>query len=116
MAYEKICIIGGGPAGLYCAIEGAKKGLNVTLYDKGRIGEDIRCAEGFIDIQGLIGKPEHGVKNKINELIIQGEKTFYVDTRNVNLWMIDRKEWQVSLCKKAKKLGVEIKEFTFIEP
>lgn len=45
---QSIAIIGGGPAGLTAAIEGAKSGFDVTLYEKYKIGDNIRCAEASL--------------------------------------------------------------------
>lgn len=56
----KLLVIGGGPAGLCAAAEAAGRGLDVTLFEKGRIGENIKCAEGFFDTMKLLGEPSAG--------------------------------------------------------
>lgn len=42
----KVLVIGAGPGGLCAAIEAALKGFEVNLFEKGKIGGNIRCAEG----------------------------------------------------------------------
>lgn len=108
---QKIAIIGGGPAGLTAAIEGAKNGLNVTLYEKLEIGENIRCAEGFFDTLNMLGKPRYGVRFKVEELEleIKSKYVFPCDDKT-NIWMIDRCEWQKGLAEEAIALGVNIIE------
>ncbi len=111
---QRICVIGGGPAGLAAAIEGAKLGLQVDLYERNRIGDHIRCAEGFIDSLRLLGQPEAGVRFKVDEAILEVKREFRVNCRKVNLWMIDRAEWQRFLGERARAAGVKIYEKTRI--
>ena len=49
MISKFVAIVGGGPGGLCTAIRVAEFGLKVILYEKGKLGFDIKCAEGFID-------------------------------------------------------------------
>lgn len=42
-----ILIIGGGPAGAAAAITASRKGLNVTLFEKGPYGRDKVCGDGL---------------------------------------------------------------------
>lgn len=110
MAGAKICIIGGGPAGLGAALEGSRLGLRVDLFEKGQIGDNVRCAEGFIDSLHLLGKPGAGVCFKVNEVVLKIKREFRVNCRKINLWMINRKEWQRSLAAQALSAGVKIYE------
>ncbi len=107
----KILIIGGGPAGLTAAIEGNKKGLDVTLCEKNEIGKNINCAEGYFDLLNTNGPPSSGVKYKVNQLIVKTDKAYYINTENFNIWMIDRKTWQKDLANKALQQGIKIKEY-----
>lgn len=108
---NSIAIIGGGPAGLSAAIRAAELGLKVILYEKGKIGTGIRCAEGFIDTLGCLGKPESGVLFKVdNGIFFAGKAHFVSFSQDHGIWMIDRSIWQISLAKKAQALGVSIKE------
>ena len=86
----QLLVIGGGPAGLYAALEAAGHGLDVTLFEKGKIGENIRCAEGFFDTMKLLKKPNSGVRFKVEQIIIKAKSTYQIDARKLNLWMIDR--------------------------
>lgn len=106
----KLLVIGGGPAGLYAASEAARIGLDVTLFERGRIGENIRCAEGFFDTTKLLGKPSDGVRFKVKDIIIKAKSTYKFDAKPLNLWMIDRKSWQKALAKQAENNGVKINE------
>ena len=106
----KLLVIGGGPAGLYAATEAAGLGFDVTLFEKGRIGENIRCAEGFFDTMKLLGKPSDGVRFKVKQIIIKAKFTYKVDARQLNLWMIDRAFWQKALAEQAENNGVKIEE------
>lgn len=112
----KLLVIGGGPAGLYAASEAAKHGFNVTLCEKGKIGENIRCAEGFFDTMKLLGKPKFGVLYKVENLILKAISTYKLSTAQLNLWMIDRAYWQKKLAEEAEKSGVKIWENAPIEP
>lgn len=108
---QKIAIIGAGPAGLTAAIEGAKRGYQIHLFDQYKVGENIRCAEGFFDALNVLGKPKYGVRFKVKELEVEMKHryVFPLDEK-INIWMIDRSEWQKGLAEEAKSLGVHIYE------
>lgn len=107
----RIAVIGGGPAGLTAAIEGAKKGFEIDLFEQYQIGDQIRCAEGFFDTLNVLEEPIAGVRFKTEALDFKVKDTYSFPTKNdVNLWMIDRKEWQIALGEEARKLGVTIHE------
>ena len=79
-----IAVIGGGPAGLAAAIKGSDCGMNVSLFEKGEIGENIKCAEGYFDSMKVFGKPSSGVLYKVNNLLIVGEQEYSIDCTNMN--------------------------------
>ncbi len=111
MSANNICIVGGGPAGLSSAIEAAERGFDVTLFEMNKIGDNIRCAEGFIDTLNLLDKPEAGVRFKVREMLIRcSDETYKLDVSPIRFWMIDRGEWQRHLADKARSLGVKILE------
>jgi digeranylgeranylglycerophospholipid reductase len=110
MDEPRVCIVGGGPAGLAAAIEAAGMGLAVDLYERNRIGEHIRCAEGFVDTMHLLGVPGAGVRFKVNEVLLQVDREYRVRCPGVRLWMIDRSEWQRSLGDRALAAGVRLHE------
>lgn len=113
----KICILGGGPAGLAAATQGAKLGYDVVLFEKNCIGDDIRCAEGYIDTLGLLGKPRAGTRFRVKSIVFQTDHAYELDvSANQGFWMIDRREWQVDFAQRAKELGVKIYEKTRIRP
>ena len=108
---KPIAVIGAGPAGLSAAIRAAELGLSVVLYDKGKIGRGIKCAEGFIDTLGVLGRPEAGVLFKVEKAILFAGKEYHLHLHeDCGLWMIDRSTWQRQLAKRAQKRGVSIKE------
>ncbi|MDI3481723.1 MAG: digeranylgeranylglycerophospholipid reductase [Tepidanaerobacteraceae bacterium] len=112
----KVLVIGGGPAGLFAAEEAVKKGFDVTLMEKGRIGENIRCAEGFFDVLKLLGKPCAGVRFKVDTIVFEALSLHKFDSRRLNLWMIDRSTWQKELAKRAEQKGVRIIENSPVLP
>jgi digeranylgeranylglycerophospholipid reductase len=108
---KPIAIIGGGPAGLYAAIRAAELGLRVVLYEKGKIGRGISCAEGFIDTLGILGRPEAGVLFRVERAIFLVGREYHMHLPEAcGLWMIDRSAWQKALGKRAEQMGVSIKE------
>ena len=42
MSKRRIAVIGGGPIGLEAALEGARRGFEVVVYEDGRVGEHLR--------------------------------------------------------------------------
>ena len=67
--HKPVAIIGGGPGGLCAAIRAAELGLEVDLYERGKIGDGIKCAEGFIDTLGVLERPEAGVLFKVERAL-----------------------------------------------
>lgn len=107
---ERIAIIGGGPAGLTAAIEAARAGFEVQLYESNIIGENINCAEGFFDTMNLLNPPDEGILFQVKTLLVEYEDNYKIDVKNQPIWMIDRKVWQQFLARRAIKLGVKIYE------
>ncbi|MDD2360097.1 MAG: hypothetical protein PHE66_06625 [Syntrophaceticus schinkii] len=38
MGKKRVCVVGGGPADLAAAVEGARLGLSIDLFERGEIG------------------------------------------------------------------------------
>jgi flavin-dependent dehydrogenase len=107
---KSIAMIGGGPGGLFAAIRAAELGLRVVLYEKGKIGCGIKCAKGFIDSLGILGRPEAEVLFKVERAIVIAGKEYHVHFLEDNsIWMIDGSTWQKPLAKSGQALGVSIK-------
>ena len=108
---KPIAVIGGGPAGLSAAIRATELGLRVVLHEKGKIGYGIKCAEGFIDTLGVMGRPEAGVLFKVEKAIFFAGREYQIHLlKDYGLWMIDRSTWQQELAKRAQLMGVLIKK------
>ena len=113
---KKVAVIGAGPGGLYAAKEAAGLGLNVTLFDKGKIGENIVCAEGFFDLLKILPPPVAGICFPVEEIVFSVIDTFLVDCSQLHIWMIDRSKWQKALKAEAAALGCKIEEQLSIGP
>ncbi|MBS4020967.1 MAG: NAD(P)/FAD-dependent oxidoreductase [Dethiobacter sp.] len=111
-----LAIIGAGPAGLYAAREASRLGLSVTVYEKYCVGEKIHCAEGFFDMLKLLNPPSHGVRFKVSETIFTAKDTFHIDCSKLNMWMIDRAQWQQGLAREVLSQGCVIHENTPVTP
>ena len=56
VAPKKLAVVGGGPVGMYAAVEASRRGHQVTLYEKsGKLGGLINCTDG-VDIKWTLGK------------------------------------------------------------
>ena len=112
---EKVAVIGGGPGGLMCAWEMAKKGHDVTIFDsnpklggairyipKYRLPEDVldTAVDSLVRIGGI--KVEKDVKleggDAISTLKAQGFKAFFVATGTPYprplTFGVDKVDWQ----------------------
>jgi digeranylgeranylglycerophospholipid reductase len=115
MGEVRIGIVGGGPAGLAAAIEAAELGLQVDLFERNRIGDHIRCAEGFVDTMRRLKPPDAGVRFRVKEALVQVEREYRVRCQGIGIWMIDRAEWQRSLAEQARSVGACLHEDTRID-
>lgn len=115
MGETRIGIVGGGPAGLAAAIEAARLGFRVDLYERNRIGDHIRCAEGFVDTMHRLEQPEAGMRFKVDEALVQVDRQHLIRCRRARVWMIDRAEWQRGLAEQARAAGARLWENTRID-
>jgi digeranylgeranylglycerophospholipid reductase len=113
---KNLAIIGAGPGGLFAAKEATLRGLSVTVFNKGRVGEGFSCAEGFFDVLKLLDPPVAGVCFKVQEAYLTVIDTFAVDCSKLNMWMIDRAVWQKHLANEVAQLGCEIIENRPLKP
>lgn len=113
---SKVAVIGAGPGGLSAAREACVQGMDVTLFEKGAIGENIACAEGFFDLLKLLEPPTAGICFPVREVIFSVLDTFCVDSSLLNIWMVDRPTWQKSLAAAAATAGCQLVEHTAITP
>lgn len=114
---KKIAIIGAGPAGLSSAIHLAKSKQNfiIHLFEKGEIGENIICAEGFFDFFDEIDV-ELPEKMRIKKIILSHKEKIEVHLPSQsNFLTFSRRIWQKSLTQYATSLGVQIFEKTEIK-
>jgi len=107
---QRIAIIGAGPAGLAAATEALRRGMKVTVFERGRVGEGIRCAEGFFDPLRLLTPPEVGVRFKVRSLYFRAKREYKFSTRGLRLWIIDRAKWQQHWAETLRQRGVVIRE------
>ncbi|NLN07453.1 MAG: NAD(P)/FAD-dependent oxidoreductase [Firmicutes bacterium] len=107
---QKVAVVGAGPGGLYAAKTAAALGMQVTVFEKKRVGEQIFCAEGFVDILKLLAPPTAGVRFPVKEIILSVLDTFRVDCSKLHLWMLDRQTWQRALAQEAVAAGCELRE------
>ena len=83
MGEVRIGIVGGGPAGLAAAIEAAGLGFRVDLFERNRVGDHIRCAEGFVDTMRLLDQPGAGRRFKVDEVLVQVDREYLVRCRGI---------------------------------
>jgi digeranylgeranylglycerophospholipid reductase len=111
-----LAVIGAGPGGLYAAREAVRLGLRVTVFERNNVGEKISCAEGFFDPLNLLASPDQGVRCKVQEVHFTAKDNFVMDCSRLNLWMIDRQEWQQALLEEVRALGCLVHERTPVTP
>jgi digeranylgeranylglycerophospholipid reductase len=110
-----LAVIGAGPAGLYAAREASRLGLDVVVYEKRAVGDSVHCAEGFFDMLKLLDPPSAGVRYKVFSILFTAKDTFQVDCSNLNVWMLDRAEWQKSLANELRSAKCTINEHTPVD-
>ncbi len=115
MGEARIGIVGGGPAGLAAAIEAAELGLRVDLFERNRVGDHVRCGEGFVDTMHRLEQPGAGVRFRVEEALVQVEQEYRIRCKGIRIWMIDRAEWQRSLAEQARSAGACLYENTRID-
>lgn len=109
-----VAIIGGGPAGLITAVEIARRGVQVEVFEEhSRIGEPKHCA-GLVSIDGLrrlgIEPDREFIQNSISGGILYSPKGVSIEVKSSRprAYVIDRPAFDNHLAAKAEKFGVKI--------
>lgn len=106
-----VIIIGGGPAGLHCALELSRSDLQILLLEKATDFGDKLCAGG-ITLKGLqlISLPQHLLQQSVKHAIVHSRKsTVHTRSSTPFLYTVNRMElgtWQRSLLDES---GVEVR-------
>jgi digeranylgeranylglycerophospholipid reductase len=116
MQQSSLAVIGAGPGGLFAAREAARLGMLVTLFEKNTVGEKLNCAEGFFDSLKLLSPPAQGMRCKVQEVHFTAKDNFVMDCSGLNLWMLDRQEWQKALLEQVRALGCLVHEHSPVTP
>ena len=105
-----VVVVGAGPAGSICALECAKKGLNVLVVDKRQeIGSPVRCAEGlskhWFDEIGIEIDPQY-CRWRITGGRVYSPSGKFVDVRkDAEGYILERKIFEKKLAEKAINSG-----------
>ncbi len=125
MSPEKfdVVVVGAGPGGLLAAIEAAKRGLSVQVFDKKKIiGTPVRCGEYLPlpdamrsllpaadpDMMNMFDMPPNAVDNRcevIRVLSPRGKAWEFPFESNI----VNREIMEQGFAKEAEKLGAKIK-------
>ena len=104
-----IAIIGAGPAGSYSAYLLAKKGHNITVFERNpSIGPPVQCTGILSDYFEELMKPSKKfVLNVVNRTRIYSPNGHFVDTSIKKNYVVCRKRFDNYLANLAKKEGVK---------
>lgn len=102
-------VIGGGPAGLRVSKLLSQRGMNVSLYEAGEVGGQIRCGEAYLDIYPEIERPRHGLLFEHDGIhhVVSGEE---IAINGSHSYQYDKKEMLKGMKDEAEDEGVEIVE------
>ncbi|KAJ7594636.1 hypothetical protein C8J56DRAFT_443917 [Mycena floridula] len=121
----RVLVIGGGPAGSYCAAALAREGIQVALYESAKfpryhVGESlvpsIRHYLRFIDCEAKLAdhgfKRKPGASMKFNQHKREGYTDFIALGHDNNAWNVVRSEFDQLLLQHAQSSGVLVYEQT----
>ena len=103
----KITVIGAGPAGSYTAYLLAKKGYNVSVYEKNpKIGPPVQCTGILSDYFLSIMPPkEEFLLNTVTTTRIYAPNGSYVNANIKKNYVVCRKKFDNYIADMAKKQG-----------
>lgn len=103
MRYD-VAVIGAGPAGSTAARFLAKKGFKVMIMEKQYTPRDKVCGGGItINVRREFPYVENYIHKYVEKMVIQTQ--FYKNEVKATIGMVDRKEFDHSLLKKALRQG-----------
>ena len=107
-----VAIIGSGPAGGMAAIQCAKAGLKVALFEKEKLPRRKVCAGGIVKraIDLLPDDLEYPVESLCNTVVLQLHKPdkSYIEKRESLVTMVSRVDFDYALVKHAHSCGARI--------
>ncbi|MCS7132266.1 MAG: NAD(P)/FAD-dependent oxidoreductase [Aigarchaeota archaeon] len=110
----EIAVIGGGPAGLLAAREAARKGVEVTVFERDlEIGEPERCA-GLLSLSGLkrlsVGGLKKYLQNEVKGAVFHAEsgREYFLDAKRTVAVIVSRKLFDQKLAEDCEGAGVRI--------
>ncbi|MCF7832957.1 MAG: FAD-dependent oxidoreductase, partial [Candidatus Marinimicrobia bacterium] len=108
-----VIVVGGGPGGLFAAMEAAKAGSSVLLCERKReMGIPVRCGEavGEVDFTKYIPMEERWIGAKINTFILVLPNGKEVKLKNdiYTGFILNRDLFEYDLAVKASEAGAKI--------
>ncbi|MBP7868007.1 MAG: NAD(P)/FAD-dependent oxidoreductase [Acidobacteria bacterium] len=115
---DTVAVAGAGPAGLSAALALARGGCPCVLYERGRVGGDIRCAEGVLDFAGVVPDVRPFVRTRVRRAFLTagGERFVFDLGRRSRFAVIDRADWQRDLARQVRDAGVNLREGAPADP
>lgn len=111
MSYD-VAIVGGGPAGLSAAIEAAKTGAKVILFEEHEEFGRPRHCTGLLSIRGvsLIGKvAKESIINYLRGVkVLSGDALLRVEFKKPQTVVLDRVNFEKMMAREAEKAGVHL--------
>lgn len=114
MRRVEVAVVGAGPAGLFAALEAAKKGVEVTVFEEHpNIGEPKHCA-GILSMEGLsrlgIKPSQYFVQHEIRggRIFSPSGTAIEMPSEKTRAYVVDRTAFDCRLAETAEDAGVRI--------
>ncbi|MEM2963203.1 MAG: NAD(P)/FAD-dependent oxidoreductase [Candidatus Anstonellales archaeon] len=110
----KLDVVGGGPAGLFCAISAAMSGHDVVVYEEHRqIGNPVNCTglvskTGLDELSEFIDYRKCVLSQISGARIFAGKEEIAIKCKSTAAYVIDRAHFDVLCAERAEKEGVKI--------